>query len=105
MHVEYAIAACSELGVVRNESKGRSALAMAAKQKLNDLASRCLVKISGRLVGHEDGGIGRERAGQRDALLLAAGKFGWIMMEPRGKSDGFQFVLRSRQRIALSGEF
>ena len=33
-----------------------------------------LVEIAGRLVGDQDRRVGRERARQRDALLLAAGK-------------------------------
>ncbi len=49
--------------------------------KLDDIASGRLVEIAGRLVGNDDGGIGRERAGERDALLLAAGKLGRIVME------------------------
>ena len=33
-----------------------------------------LVEIAGRLVGDQDRRVGRQRAGERDALLLAAGK-------------------------------
>ena len=49
--------------------------AMAAEQKLDDLRSGGLVEIAGRLVGDDDRRIGRERARERDALLLAAGQF------------------------------
>ena len=45
------------------------------------LAGR-LVEIAGRLVGDQDGGIGRERAGDRDALLLAAGELRRIVRQP-----------------------
>ena len=105
MHVQHAIAASGKFGVVRDQYKGRAAPAMAAEQQLDDLASRCLVEISGRLVGDYNGGIGRERAGHRDALLLAAGKFSRIMMQPLGKSDRFQLASGSIKRILLSSEF
>jgi hypothetical protein len=104
MHVQHTIASRGKFGVVRDQHKGRAALAMATEQKLDDLVPGCLVEISGRLVGHDDGGIGRERASQRDALLLAAGEFGRIMVEPLAKSDGFQLAPRARHRIALAGE-
>ena len=56
-----------------------------------------LVEIAGRLVGDEDGGIGRQRAGERDALLLAAGQFGRIVMQPLGKPDCGKFRARARE--------
>ena len=42
------------------------------KQQVGDLPAGLGVEIAGRLVGDQDGGRGRQRAGDRDALLLAA---------------------------------
>ena len=56
-----------------------------------------LVEIAGRLVGDQDRRIGRQRAGERDALLLAAGQLRRIVAEPLGQSDRGQFV-RARGR-------
>ena len=69
-----------------------------------------LVEIAGRFVGDDDGGIGRERAGERDALLLAAGKLGRIMVHAlcqarrrpirarRGKARRMRRRVRAAQR-------
>ena len=55
---------------------------MAGKQKLNDLLAGVLVEISGRFVGDHDCRIGGQRTCNRDTLLLAARKFGRIMVKP-----------------------
>ncbi len=53
---------------------------VAGEQQVDDLPPGVLVEIAGRLVGDEDRRIGRQRAGERDALLLAAGQLRRIMM-------------------------
>jgi len=65
----HAIAAGGERAVVGHEHERRTVLAVAAKQKLDDLAPGGLVEIAGRLVGDQDGRIGCERARERHALL------------------------------------
>ena len=80
-------------------------LAMTAEQKLDDVATSRLVEIAGWLVGDEDPGTRRERAGERDALLLAAGKLSRIVVEPAAQSDRRQFVLGARKCVARAGEF
>jgi hypothetical protein len=64
-----------------------------------------LVEIAGRLVGDNDGGIGCERAGERDALLFAAGQFRRIMMQSLCEADGGKLLLGACKSIALAGEF
>ncbi len=63
-----------------------------------------LVEIAGRLVGDEDGGIGRERARQRHALLFAAGQFGRIVMDALRQSDGGKLALGAFERVGNAGE-
>ncbi len=46
---------------------------MFGEQEIDDLLAGGLVEIAGRFVRHQNGGIGRQRAGQRHALLFAAG--------------------------------
>ena len=72
--------------------------------KFDDLSSRRLVEIAGRLVGDEEGGIRSERAGERDALLLAAGQFGRICDQAAGQPDGGEFALGAGKRVARAGE-
>ena len=50
-----------------------------------------LVEISGRLIGHQDGGIGRQGPRQGNALLLAAGEFGRIVRGALAQPDRGQF--------------
>ena len=95
MHVQHAIAAHGEFAIVSDQHESRAALALAAEQKLDDFAPGCLVEVSGRLVGDDDGRIGGERAGERDTLLLAAGKLGGIMVEPLCEPDGGKLACRS----------
>ena len=71
--MQHTIAARGEHGVVRDQNERGAAFLVAAKQKLDDLTTGRFVEIAGRFVGDDDGGIGRQRAGERDALLLAAG--------------------------------
>ena len=47
---------------------------VAREQKIDDLLAGVLVEVSGRLVGHDDRRIGRQRARHRHALLFAAGQ-------------------------------
>ena len=105
MDVQHPVAARGQCGVVRDEHQRRAVVAVAPKQQFDDLLPGCLVEIAGRFVGDDDGGIGRDRAGERDALLFAARHFGGIVVQPAAKSDGDQFPLGAGKCVALAGEF
>ena len=60
--------------VVRDEHQGRAAVALQREEQVDDLPAGGLVEIAGRLVGHQNRRVRRQRAGDRDALLLAAGE-------------------------------
>ena len=87
----HAVAAPRQRGVVRHQHQRGAALGVAGEQQVDDLASRGLVEIAGRLVGDEDRRIGRQRARERDALLLAAGQL---------RRDNGRAVRRGRRRPA-----
>ena len=80
-------------------------LAIAVKQKLDDLAAGRFVEIAGRLVGHQDRRVGRDRARERDALLLAAGKLRRIVRQPAAETDGDQLALGAPEGIVHAGKF
>src|SRR5215831_19451044 len=61
-HVQHAIAARSQRGIVRDQNQRGAALGLAAEQKLDDLASGRFVEIAGRFVGDDDGRVGRQGA-------------------------------------------
>ena len=77
---------------------------MLGEQQIDDLLAGGLVEIAGRLVGHEDRGIGRQRARQRDALLLAAGQLRRIMMQAVAEPDRGKFLRRALRRVGIAGE-
>ena len=58
---------------------------------------RLAVEIAGRLVGEQHVGVGDDRAGDGDALLLAAGKLGRRMVPPVLEAD---LVERRHRRLA-----
>jgi hypothetical protein len=97
-------AALRQRGVVRHQHQRHAALRMFGEQEIDDLLAGCLVEIAGRLVRDEDRGVGRQRACQCDALLLAAGELGRIVVQAIAEPDGVQFLRRARRRIGIAGK-
>ena len=90
---------------MRDEHQRSAALRDAGEQQLDDLVAGCLVEIAGRLIGQENCRLGRERARERDALLLAAGKLGRIMLPPLAQAHGVKLARGALVRICDAGEF
>ena len=85
-----------ELGIVRDQHDRRLARAIDVEQQLDDLLAGLAVEVAGRLVGEQERRIVGQRAGDRDALLLAAGELRRIVMAAVGKADfGEQRVARA----------
>ena len=61
---------------------------LAAASSAEHLATAARVEVAGRLVGEHEVGRGRERAGDRDALLLAAGELVRAVAQPVGEPEG-----------------
>ena len=78
----HAVAALRQRRIMRHQHQRGAALLMTGEQQLDDLAPGRLVEIAGRLVGDEDRRMRRERARERDALLLAAGQLRRIVIDP-----------------------
>ena len=57
------------------------------RQDVEHLAARPGVEIAGGLVGQDHRGIGHQRAGDRDALLLAARELVGTVVHPVGETD------------------
>ena len=91
-HAHHAVAARGQRRVMRHQHQRGAAAGVAREQQIDDLLAGGLVEIAGRLVGHQDRRIGRQRARERHALLLAARQFGRIMVEPLGQADGGEFL-------------
>jgi len=78
-----------------------AALGVLGEQQIDDLLAGGFVEISGRLVRHQDGGIGASARAQCDALLLAAGQLRGIMMQPVAEADGCEFLRGAFRRSGL----
>ena len=76
------IHAAGEFHVVGRDEGREAGGADELRQRVEHMARGVRVEIAGRLVGEQDArGIG-DRAGDRDALLLAAGQFRGPVLEP-----------------------
>ncbi len=63
-------------------------LADGVAEEGEDLGAGAGVEIAGGLVGEDDVGLARQRAGAGDALLLAAGELARPVREAAGEADG-----------------
>src|SRR5262245_60075891 len=79
--------------VVRDHADGR-AFAVQLAQEVHDRLAVPRVEVAGRLVGEEDRGFARERAGDRDALLLPAGELRRVVVHPVRHADALERVQR-----------
>ena len=75
------------LHLVGDDDDGDAELAVDPLQQREDVGGRLGVERAGRLVGEQDVGLGRERPGDADALLLAAGELVGIAPRLVGQPD------------------
>ena len=66
-------------------------------QQVEHRGARGRVEVARRLVGEQHGRARDQRAGDRDALLLAAGQLGRLVVAALGQADAVQ------QRVDLRG--
>ena len=84
-----------------DQQQCHAALALLGEQQVGDLPAGGLVEVAGRFVGDEDGRARRQRAGDRHALLLAAGQRAGIMRQALAKPDGFPKRAGRRMNVVL----
>jgi hypothetical protein len=73
-------------------------------QQLEDLAAGLGVEVAGRLVGEDDGRLRDESAGDRHALLLAAGELGGPVHPPVLEPDRLDELLEPDLVDLLAGD-
>ena len=86
-HLDHAARAGGERGIVRDQHQRGAGFAIQPEEHLDDRAARLRIEIAGGLIGEKDLRPMDESAGQRHALLFAAGKLERVMMEPLGEAD------------------
>ena len=69
---DHARRVLGDVGLVGDQDDRDAALAVEPLQDLHDLDAGAAVEVAGGLVGEEQLGVVDQRAGDRDALLLAA---------------------------------
>ena len=102
---DHPVAFGGQRGIVSDEHERRAARAFQREDEIDDASPRFRVEIAGRFVSEEDRGIGRQSAGERHSLLLAAGKLSRIMALPVFETDGRKFRHSAREGFCNSGEF
>ncbi len=90
--------------VVRDEHQRGAVLAVEAEHEIGHLDAGGDVEVAGRLVGHEELRLARERARDRDALLLAAGKLARIVRRALREADAVEPRACPRRRVVGAGE-
>ncbi|KAG1081628.1 hypothetical protein G6F40_015417 [Rhizopus arrhizus] len=80
---------------------GLAVLAVELLQQAQDLFGGLAVEVAGGFVADQEGGVGDDRAGNRHALLLAAGQFIRAVAAAVGQADQGQRDLRIA--LALRG--
>ena len=84
-----AIGVLRKTRVVRDHADGRAA-GVQFLQQIHDRFAVARVEVAGRFVRQKDGRLARERARDRDTLLLAAGKLARQMFGAMSHADAFE---------------
>ena len=86
-----------DLGVVGDEDD-RPARGVELVEERHDLGAGVAVEVAGRLVGEDERRLGDERPGDGDALLLAAGQLGRLVVEAVAQAEPLERGRRPRAR-------
>src|ERR1044071_3880553 len=87
VEVPYQVRPLGSVRVVRHHQDRLLVLPIQTLEQRQDLLRRLAVQIARRLVGHEDGRVGRDRAGDRDALLLTARELARVVVHAVAQPD------------------
>src|SRR5258708_222237 len=87
---------------MRNEDNGHVELLLKGSQQFDDLSLDGNVQCSGRFVGNQQLGVGRESHGNHDTLLHATGHLVWITANP-GFRRGDAYQLQQSDDLRIRG--
>ena len=73
--------------IVSDHHDGLTELPVELGENRQNFLGRCGVEIARRLVRQDESGVGDDRAGDGDTLLLAAGKLARIVSQPVAQAD------------------
>ena len=98
-HRHHPLGGAGDAHVVRHEHD-RLAVGVALAQDRHDLAGGGGVEVAGRLVGEQDARAVDQRAGDRDALLLAAGEVAGDARGGVGEAEALEQLRRAAAGLA-----
>jgi hypothetical protein len=101
MQTQHPVATGGEVHVVRDQHQGRAGFAVQLEQQAAYRFGRVVVQVAGRLVGQQQPGPVHQRAGNRHALLLAAGELARVVVQPGPEPDPPQQHLGTGVGIGL----
>jgi len=99
-----ALAQPGKRQIMCDEHQSRTTLALERENEIDDRAAGGLVEIAGRFVGDEDRRVRCDGARDGDALLLAAGKLGRIVVHAMAEPDIAQFGLGPAEGVDMPGQ-
>ena len=70
-----------------HDDEGRLAARVEIEEQRGDGVGRCAVEVAGRFVAEQQERIANQRAGDRGALLLAAGELAGTMIQAVAEAD------------------
>ena len=94
-----AIAGGGKPRVVRRDDRRQAVVRCMSRSSPWSGSAVCLVEITGGLVGQQERRLHHQRAGDGDALLLAAGKHARPMGQPLAQADAREQFRRRARRI------
>ena len=98
---DLAIGTRRELGIVRCDDQGEAAFGTHFVEEIEERLRRVRIETAGRLIGEEDSRTVDERAGERNALLLAGRELRRTVEGPIAQADPLEEWTRAR----LAGRF
>lgn len=85
-----AIAQLRQGRIMGDENQRRPATPAQVEQQLDNRAAGGLIQVSGWLVGDKDRWLGRQSAGNCNALLLAPGQLAGVVTQPVTEANRLQ---------------
>ncbi len=101
MQSDNAIGVVRQSAVMRYQDERGFFFAIELQQEIEDMLTVRAVEIAGGFVGHENGRLGNEGAGQGDALLFSSGKLNRVVAGAIGETNAMEQFFGAAARIAL----
>ena len=87
LDLEDVVIRADEAAVMGDDDQGATPLLLLLAQEGKDLVTPFVIEVARGLIGEEHGRVLDQGAGDRHALLLAAGELGRLVLEPVAQAD------------------